>query len=108
MLDKIKSAARVFFHGMTSSLTGLSGAVLVVLSLYLLAGLFTGVANVQNFIKNWNELGKTDSKIAALQQQLDRTNLHIKLLQQHSPDFVSEMALRHLNLGDPKLMIIKK
>ena len=107
MLGKIKSVAVVFLRGATGGIRGLSGALLFALSVYFLIGLFTGEASVQGYIRNRRALEGTDARIAALQARLDNTNLHIELLQKHSPDFVSEMALKHLNLGDPGVMIVK-
>ena len=108
MLEKIKSIFRVFFKGAIQSFPGFIGAAMVVLSVYFVIGLFTGTANIQNLVRNRIALSKADGKIAAAEEQLDRVNLHIKLLQEHSKDFISEMALKHLNLGDPNLLIIKK
>jgi cell division protein FtsB len=108
MWDKIKSAFTVFFTGMFSSMRGFLGAAMVAVSVYFFVGLFTGVASIQNYIKNLNSMHTSTSRIEAEQQKLDTINHHIKLLQEHSPDFVSEMALRHLNMGDPKSLIIKK
>jgi cell division protein FtsB len=108
MWDKIKSAFTVFFTGMFSSGRGLLGAAMVAVSIYFFIGLFTGIASIQNYIRNLNATHTSTARIEAEQKKLDTINLHIKLLQEHSPDFVSEMALRHLNMGDPKSLIIKK
>jgi len=108
MWDKIKSALGVFFRGAFQSLSGFAGAAMVLLSLYFCFDLLTGTASLQNFIKNRRDLGRADTAIEIRQKQLDKVNMHIRLIQEHSPDFISEMALRHLNLGDPKVLIIKK
>jgi cell division protein FtsB len=108
MGEKIKSIAGIFLRGLFASWRGMAGAALIVFSLYLFTGFFTGTTNVQNYVRNARELGQIDAKIAAVRAQLDATNSHIRLIQEHSPDFVSEMASKHLNLGDPKIMILKK
>ena len=108
MWEKIKSIAGIFVRGATGGALGFLGAAMILVSIYFLAGLFTGTTNVQNYIRNRRALGNTDAKIAELTRRLETENLHIKLLQSHSPDFISEMALKHLNLGDPKMMILKK
>jgi cell division protein FtsB len=108
MWGKIKSMLGVLLRGTFGGWQGALGALMIGVSLYFSIGLFNGVASIQNYFKNRIALGRADEKIAVLQKQLDAENLHIKLLQEHSPDFISEMALRHLNLGDPKLLILKK
>ncbi|MDR1071931.1 MAG: hypothetical protein LBL21_04800 [Rickettsiales bacterium] len=108
MWEKIKSMTGILIRGTLGGWRGALGALMAGLSVYFFVGLFTGVASVQNYFKNRVALGRADEKIAVLRKQLDAENLHIELLQKHSPDFISEMALRHLNLGDPQLMILKK
>ena len=108
MGEKIKSLALTFVRGATGGLQGFIGAALTIISVCFLAGLFTGTTNIQTYFRNRNALGNTDAKIESLQGQLDAANLHIKLIQSHSPDFISEMALKYLNLGDPKMMILKR
>jgi cell division protein FtsB len=104
MWKKIKSLLRAVF----ASWQGVLGAAMTLFALYLSAGFFTGTANIQSYFRNRAALDRADAKIAALQTRLDATNHHIDLIWRHSPDFVSEMALRHLNLGDPEIMILKK
>jgi hypothetical protein len=108
VLSKIKSILGIFLRGMFGSWRGALGAALIALSIYLFIGFFTGTANIRNYIKNMAALRRADAIIEDKQKKLDETNLHIKLLQEYSPDFVSEMALRHLNIGDPELFMIKK
>ena len=32
---------------------------------------------------------------------------HIKLLQNYSPDYIDELGLQYLNIGDPQVKILK-
>jgi len=108
MRDKIKSAIGIFFRGATSSVQGAFGAALTLLSFYLLFGLFSGDASIQNYISHQRALRTADAKTRHLADELETTERHIELIQRHSPDFISEMAAKHLNLGDPEVMMIKK
>lgn len=108
MFEKIKSCIGIFLRGSVSGWRGIVGAALIIFSFYLCLGFFTGVTNIPNYIRNKNQLGKIDARIESTRAKLNRTNLHIQLLKEQSPDFVSEMALKHLNLGDTNLLIIKK
>lgn len=108
MWEKIKSAFMVLLRGMFMSKQGFAGAVMVFISMYFLVEMFTGVASVQNYVKNRRSLNAADSKIEGKTDDLALLNLHIKLLQDVSPDFVAEMAAKYLNLGDPKTLLIKK
>ena len=108
MREKIKSLARIFLRGSIGGWRGLVGLALTIFSVYLLTGLFSGTTNVQNYIRNKRELGQIDARIEAAQTALETRNRHIRLLAEGSPDFVSEMAAKHLNLGNPDVMILKK
>ena len=37
----------------------------------------------------------------------DDLNKHIELLQNYSPDYVEELGLKYLNIGDPQVKILK-
>ena len=108
MVQKIKSVIGVLFRGMFGGWRGAAGMAIIAFSLYLFAGFFNGTTNIQNYIRNKRELATVDTRIAMVQNRLDAANRHIKLLQEHSPDFVSEMANKHLNLGDPSVRILRK
>jgi hypothetical protein len=41
------------------------------------------------------------------QQTLDKLHRHIKLLQNYSPDYVEELGLKYLNIGDSNIKILK-
>ena len=86
---------------------GFVGILLAAISIYLLIGLFRGTTNVQSFARNRQFLAGADARIVALESELNRTKLHISLIQSHSPDFISELAARHLNLGDPNAFMIR-
>jgi len=86
---------------------GLIGILLMVVSVYLLVGLFRGTTNLQSYVRNRQFLADADARIGALESELARTKLHINLIQSHSPDFISELASRQLNLGSPNVFLIR-
>ena len=88
-------------------LSGIAGILMIILSLYFLTGLFRGTTNVQTYFANRRSLAEMNDRIATLELQLERVNLHIRLMQEQSPDFISEMAARHLNLADPNAVMIR-
>jgi len=108
MWEKIKSVILFFVRGSVQGWRGPLGAAMIIFSVYLCFGFFTGVTNIQNYIRNLRELERIDARTEMTRKRLEATNRHLKLLSEHSPDFVSEMALRHLNMGDPAMMIIRK
>jgi len=108
MVGKIKSVIGVFFRGAFGGWRGLVGLAIIAFSIYLVTGLFSGTTNIQNYIRNKRELATVDSRIEATRERLEATNQRIRLLQGHSPDFVAELAARHLNLGDPAVRILRR
>ena len=87
---------------------GLVGILLIIISVYLLIGLLRGTTNIQSYAQNRKFLSGADAHITKLEQELTRTRLHISLIQSHSPDFISELAARHLNIGSPSVFMIKQ
>ncbi len=41
------------------------------------------------------------------QKKLDSLARHITLIQDYSPDYVQELGLKYLNVGDPNFKILK-
>ena len=81
---------------------GKIGIVLVIGSLFFFAGLFYGEKNLQSFVMNAWHLHQEKKELVIAQQKLEKIQHHVYLLQHpnSSPDYVEELGLKILNLGD--------
>ena len=70
-------------------------------------GIFWGEVNVQKFIMNIWRLSAEQEQLAHEQKKLDSLARHITLIQDYSPDYVQELGLKYLNVGDPNFKILK-
>ena len=87
--------------------SGKIGLVLALFAVFIFIRIFFGTVSIQNFIMDGWRLRKEQRYLAAEATKLAEINRHIKLVMDHSPDYIEELSQKHLNLGDPKLRILK-
>ncbi len=107
MKGKIKNLFSFLGRAWSGSSRGKLGVFFALFAVFMFIGMFWGDVSLQRFGLNiWNE--SQDSKQLAMEQKtLDELNRHIRLLQNYSPDYVEELGLKYLNIGDPKTKILK-
>ena len=78
-------------------------------SLFLFVRLFFGTQNVQGFIVNAWHLKHERAELAVAQKQLQQVQHHVYLLQHpnSSSDYIEELGLQTLNLGNPEFKELK-
>ena len=88
---------------------GKIGIILMLLSLFLFVRLFCGTRNVQSFVINAWHLNHERQELTVAQQQLQTIQHHIYLLQHpnNSSDYIEELGLKVLNLGNPEFKELK-
>ena len=107
MKGKIKNLFSFLSRAWTCGARGKLGILLTLFACFMLIGMFWGDVNIQRFGLNIWRLNQAQDQLAAEQKTLDELNTHIKLLQNYSPDYVEELGLRYLNIGDPRAKILK-
>ena len=78
------------------------GFIFMLLSVFFFVRLFFGTPNIQSFVINaWN-LKHERAELAVAQKKLQQIQHHIYLLQHpnSSSDYIQELGLQTLNLGD--------
>ncbi len=102
MKEKIKNFFEFVKSAWIAGPRGKIGIVLMLLSLFFFARLFYGTQNVQGFIVNAWHLNKERAELEIAQKQLQQIQHHIYLLQHpnSSSDYIEELGLQTLNLGD--------
>lgn len=107
MKTKIKNFFGFLWRAWTGGTRGKIGILFTIFAAFMFVRIFWGQVNVQTFIINIWRLDAEQQTLAAEQDKLDAINRHIQLLQGYSPDYVEELGLKYLNLGDSKSKILK-
>lgn len=107
MKEKIKNLFAFLGRAWSGGIRGKFGIIACLFALFMFLRIFWGDVNVQNFVVNiWRLNGEQET----LEIERDRLNTlirHIDLLKSYSPDYVSEIGLKYLNIGDAKYKILK-
>ena len=109
MKGKIKNFFSFVKRAWTAGPRGKIGIALMILSVFFFIRLFYGEKNLQSFIVNaWN-LNRERKELADAQDRLAKIQHHIYLLQHpnSSPDYIEELGLKNLNLGDAEFKELK-
>ena len=109
MNTKIKNLFAFIENAWVGGPRGKIGLVLVIVSIFFFARLFYGEKNLQSFIKNTWYLNKERKELAIAEKQLEQIQHHIYVLQHpnSSSDYVEELGLKTLNLGNPEFKELK-
>ncbi len=107
MKEKIKKIFEFLHCAVSGGWRGIVGLIVLFIALMMFVGVFWGERNIQRFIANIWELNREQAILDAAHRDLDDLNRHIELLQKYSTDYIEELGLKHLNMGDPKIKILK-
>jgi cell division protein FtsB len=107
MKQKIKNFFAFIGRAWKASTRGKIGVILALFSAFFYLRLFFGTVSIQSFVMDGFRLRKEQAVLAIERNKLDGISQQINLIMDHSPDYVEELAQKYLNLGDPKIRIIK-
>ena len=109
MKEKIKNFYIFIKNACQSGFKGKLGLLLLIFALVLFVRLFCGTQSIQNFLINTWRLNNVRNELAVEQKRLDKVNHHIDLLQHPNSksDYIEELGLKNLNLGDPNFKELK-
>ncbi len=107
MKQKIKNFFGFVGRAWSCGIRGKIGIMFSVSALFMFIRIFWGDVNVQRFVINIWRLNAEQTQLASEQDKLNLLNRHIELLQGYSPDYVEELGLKYLNIGDPKMKVLK-
>jgi len=109
MKEKIKNFFEFVKRAWTASSRGKMGVLLMLLSIFFFVRLFCGTRSVQSFVMNAWRLNHERAELVTAQEQLSEIQRHIYLLQHPnaSSDYIEELGLRVLNVGNPEFKELK-
>ena len=107
MKEKIKNLFTFVSTAWTSGSRGKMGVIMTIVALFWSVGMFTGKTTIQGFIINIWRLNAANAQLVSEQSKLHQLQMHIDLVQKNSPDYIEELGLKRLNMGDAKTRILK-
>ena len=107
MKEKIKNFFGFLGRAWSGGIYGKIGIICAIFALIFFVRIFFGDVNLQQFIVNIWRLDAEEQQLDAERAKLDMINRHIELLQGYSADYVEELGLKYLNVGDPDTKILK-
>jgi cell division protein FtsB len=107
MMEKIKDFFRFLGAAWTGGFHGKIGVLCAIFAAFMFFRIFFGEVTVQRFVINIWRLNAEQQHLAQETAKLESLQKHIQLLQGYSPDYVEELGLKYLNIGDPRTKILK-
>ncbi len=107
MWEKIKNLFGFLGRAWSGSIRGKIGILFAVFAAFMFVRIFWGEVNVQKFIINIWRLNTEQQQLDAEQQKMPPLARHIELIQEYSPDYIQELGLKYLNVGDANFKILK-
>ena len=107
MKEKIKNLFSFLGRAWSGGVRGKLGIILALFACFMFIGMFWGDVSIQRFALNAWRLNSAQEQLDAETATLNTLQQHIKLLQNYSPDYVEELGLKYLNIGDAKFKILK-
>lgn len=105
--DKIKNLFGFIGRAWRGGIRGKAGVFFAIFACLMFFHIMFGEVNVARFVANIWHLSAEQSELEAEQSKLETMNRHIHLLQNYSPDYVEELGLKYLNIGDPAFKVLK-
>lgn len=106
-MGKIKNLFGFMGRAWAGGIRGKVGILFAIFAAFMFVRIFWGEVNVQKFIINIWRLNTEQHQLATQIDELTALQRHIELLQQYSPDYVEELGLKYLNIGDAEIKILK-
>lgn len=107
MKDKIKNFFGFIGRAWRGGVHGKIGLFFAAFAVFAFVRIFWGDANVGKFVANIWHLNAERAELVRETKKLETITHHIHLLQNYSPDYVEELGLKYLNIGDPGFKVLK-
>ena len=109
MKEKIKNFFAFLKSAWDCGPRGKIGIVLLILAMFFFVRLFVGTQNIPDYIISATKLNHERKELALLQKDLNQIQHHVYLLQRPyvSSDYIEELGLKTLNLGNPEFRELK-
>lgn len=106
-MEKIKKLFDFIGRAWRGGFRGKIGILAAMFAMLMLGRMFFGDVSVQRFIVSAFHLGNEYEQLALATAELENYERHMKLIQNYSPDYIEELGLKYLNIGDANIKILK-
>ncbi len=107
MKEKIKNFFAFLGRAWSGGIRGKIGVLCAIFAAFMFVRIFWGDVSAQKFVMNIWRLDTEQQQLVTEQKKLETYQRHIYLIQHYSSDYVEELGLKYLNIGDPKIKILK-
>ena len=107
MKEKIKNLFCFLGRAWSGGIRGKIGILCAIFAAFMFFRIFLGEVSAQRFVINIWRLDAEQQQLMAEQSKLHTLKTHIRLIQEYSPDYVEELGLKYLNIGDARVKILK-
>jgi len=107
MIQKVKELFAFFMRAWGAGRRGKIGILMLLFAILFFVRMFMGHATVQGLVRDYWGLERARAQLVAEQKTLYSIEKQIRLIQIHSPDFITELSQQHLNMGDPRTRILR-
>ncbi|MBD5400785.1 hypothetical protein HDR61_03515 [bacterium] len=107
MNEKIKNFFGFIARAWSGGIRGKVGILIAIFAAFMFIRIFWGEVNIQKFVINIWRLNSEQQQLAREQNKLEAMQRHISLLQGYSPDYIEELGLKYLNIGDANFKTLK-
>lgn len=106
-MEKIKNLFTFMGHAWAGGSRGKLGVVFAIIALVWTIGFFTGKNTIISAIANIWRMNAAQEQLVMEQTKLNKLEHHIELTKRNSPDYIEELGLKRLNMGDATTKILK-
>lgn len=107
MKEKIKNLLAFMGRAWRTSWKGKIAVLTTIFLVFKLCEFFSNKSSIQQFIINFWRLNEARQELVVAQAKLDKINHHLELLNENSCDYIQELGLTKLNIGDRDIKILK-
>ncbi|MDR2685366.1 MAG: hypothetical protein LBB23_01170 [Rickettsiales bacterium] len=107
MNRKIKELLEFLRLALLGGWQGFVGILLIPFAVYILYHIVFADGGVLNLIHKLRAEERVSSEIEDKRARLNDLNMRINLIKNHSPDYIEELMIKHLNMADPNVKVLK-
>jgi hypothetical protein len=107
MMDKIKNFFGFLGRAWAGGVRGKIGIACALFAAFMFVRMFLGDVNLQRFVINIWKLNNAEQTLSVEIKKLEDLQNRIRLIQNYSPDYIEELGLKYLNIGNPDTKILK-
>lgn len=107
MREKIKNFFAFAGRAWSGGIRGKIGVLCLIFAGFMFIGIFWGDVSIQKFVINIWHLNEEQEQLVIETEKLETIKHHLYLIENNSSDYLQEMGIKYLNVGDPEIKVLK-